>query len=77
MLPEKKLAIGYEALSSFWDCEPASNLPVRLMIYLLAQALRQIERLPDNLRQVSDWDGAAGQAAMLDLLLASKAETKQ
>lgn len=75
--PEQKVAAGFAALTTSWDDEQANNLPVRLMIYLLTQALRQIERLPGNQCQASNWDGAAGQAAMLDLLLASKTGTEQ
>ena len=43
-----------------------------LIIYLLTQVLRQIERLPESECRHSSWDGAEGQAAMLDELLQSE-----
>lgn len=75
--PEQKVAACFAALTSSQEGALENNSPVCLMIYLLTQTLRQIERLPGNQCQVSNWDGAADQAAMFDLLLAGKTGTEE
>lgn len=48
-----------------------------LIIYLLTQSLRQIERLPDNMKHSGAWDGAEDTAAMFDCLSAIRTQTSK
>jgi thiamine kinase-like enzyme len=48
-------------------------LLAQLMIYLLTQTTRQIERLPQSMRGSSKWDGSEEIAAMFEYLLAFRA----
>jgi len=65
----QKLAAAMARLAQPWAGIAQEAIPALLFIYLLTQVFRQIERLPLEKRQASDWDGAAAQAGMLDELL--------
>jgi hypothetical protein len=64
-----KLEAAKAILLEPWTGLRREQLPALLIIYLLTQALRQIERLPASQQQVTNWDGAEEQAVMLDMLL--------
>jgi hypothetical protein len=64
-----KLEAAKAILLEPWTGLRREQLPALLIIYLLTQALRQIERLPANQKQITNWDGAEEQAVMLDMLL--------
>ncbi|KJS28792.1 MAG: hypothetical protein VR64_22895 [Desulfatitalea sp. BRH_c12] len=65
----QKMAAAMSSLAEPWTGTPQQVIPALLIIYLLTQSLRQIERLPEDRRKGSDWDGAKEQAGMLDTLL--------
>jgi hypothetical protein len=59
-----------------WTGIQKQDIPALLKIYLLTQAFRQIERLPDSTQCCSTWDGAEDTAAMLWHLNATSAATR-
>lgn len=58
-----------------WSGIQKQDIPAFLMIYLLTQAFRQIERQPDTNQCCSTWDGAEDTSAMLWHLNATSAAT--
>lgn len=64
-----KIKAALKYLSQSWTGIQRQTVYTLLIIYLLTQSLRQIERLPDTLKHKQDWDGAAENAAMIDKLL--------
>lgn len=65
-----KTAIKY--LSQSWISLQVDAAELILIIYLLSQTLRQIERSPNVSAQVKTWDGDLVCAEMLDILLDAK-----
>lgn len=63
-----KIETATASLSQHWTGIQRETIPALLMIYLLTQSLRQIERLPDNMKHSNTWDGAEECASMFDQL---------
>tara|TARA_R110001583_G_C5668777_1_gene410467 strand:+ start:18 stop:1217 length:1200 start_codon:yes stop_codon:yes gene_type:complete len=72
---EQKLDTAFKALSAPWTGLATTELSTLVVIYLLTQILRQVERLPSDESHICDLDGAEEQAAMLDILLARNTGT--
>lgn len=70
--PRDKLVAVWGKLCEPWTGFQREVLLALMIIYLLTQILRQIERLPEELRQQSSWDGADEQTKMLSILLEKK-----
>lgn len=67
----EKIEVAAAGLAQPWTGIPKVAAPWLLMIYLLTQTLRQIERLPATAKPHSAWDGAEESAMMFDLLLSN------
>ena len=61
-----KIEAATATLSQPWTGIQSDAIPALLIIYLLIQGLRHIERLPDNMKHSDTWDGAEDTAAMFD-----------
>jgi thiamine kinase-like enzyme len=72
----EKLTAVLTRLGENWTGLAQRTLPALLIIYLLTQVLRQIERLPADLQQEGNWDAGADHAEMLDILLDYKTGTQ-
>lgn len=66
-----KLEAATAGLAQTWTGIQREAIPAVLIIYLLTQSLRQIERLPDNKKHINTWDGAEDAATMLEILSVS------
>ena len=75
--PAQKVATSLAALKEHLvGLKPAAT-PALLLVYLLTNALRQVERLPAELRQANQWDDVEAQAGMLDKMLAATIEASR
>ena len=70
-----KIEAATASLLQPWTGIQRETIPALLIIYLLTQNLRQIERLPDNMKHGDTWDGAEETAAMFDSLSAGRTQT--
>lgn len=61
------------ALSQTWTSFQQGTAPALLILYLLTQTLRQIERLPNDIQHSRTWDSAEDTALMYDQLLTQNA----
>lgn len=64
-----KLEAAIARLSEPWMGLVDKALPSILIIYLLTQVLRQVERQPEGQGEIVNWDGVSEQACMLDTVL--------
>lgn len=67
-----KIKAATASLLQPWTGVQSGAAPALSMIYLLTQSLRQIERLPDNMKHSETWDGAEESAVMFDDVLANR-----
>lgn len=69
---ERKIEAVKSCVNESWLGLPGGSELTALVIYLLTQNLRQIERSTPHGDAVNDWDGAADSAAMFDSILATQ-----
>lgn len=62
----EKLEAAMACLTQHWTDIQKEAVPALLLIYLLTQTLRQIERLPSANQRISTWDGAQETRALID-----------
>ena len=74
---QAKLEAATASLLQPWAGIQREAVPAVQIIYLLSQSLRQIERLPDDMKQSDTWDGQEDIAAMFDNLSAVRAQKRQ
>ena len=65
----KKIVAASRVLSESWTGFEPNLVSPLFLIYILTQVLRQIDRLTDDEFNGAGWDGAVGQAEILDLLV--------
>ena len=70
-----KIEAVMAGLAEPWMGLQKEAVPSLLVIYLLTQTLRQLERLPKTIKPSSTWDGADDAAGMFDRLLAYEIPT--
>lgn len=63
---QAKIEAASATLLQTWTGVQSEAIPALLVIYLLTQSLRQIERLPSGFIRSDTWDGAEQTAAMLN-----------
>jgi len=71
--PSEKLAYIRSVLYSSIELTK-TTVDSAIIVYLIGQVLRQLERTPQQIATIIQWDGMADQAALLDLLTAAKVE---
>lgn len=72
-----KIEAATASLLQPWTGIQPEMIPALLIIYLLTQSLRQIERLPDNLKDSDAWDSAEDAAVMFETLSAITTHTSK
>lgn len=70
--PSTKVESIMFALIQYCDEPRHSYAFVLLTLYLITQGLRQIERIPENIKQISMWDGEEEMAIMFEKILNMK-----
>jgi thiamine kinase-like enzyme len=71
--PSLKMEAIMSSLMQPWTGIQQEAAPALVMIYLLTQSLRQIERLPGTMQDRKTWDGEIESAVMFDNLLSKRA----
>lgn len=67
----EKLEVAMTCLTRHWTDIQKEAFPSLLLIYLLTQTQRQIDRLPSAIQRSSSWDGAQETGALIDAVILS------
>lgn len=67
----EKLEVAMACLTRHWTDIQKETVPSLLLIYLLTQTLRQIERPPSTNQRSRTWDGAQETGALIDAVILS------